>query len=419
MKFLKDLKNKNLLNKICLLRVDFNIQNADLRACPPKPWRRRGLRHGLTQIPPRVATILPTIKFLIKKGVKVVVLSHRGRPEEMSKAKSQKSKVQFKSQKLSLKPFVEILSKLLKKQIKFISLKELKDFKTIREKIQNSAKGSIFLAENLRFFPGEKKNSKKFARQLACLGDFYVNDAFSVSHRENASVAAITRFLPSYAGFCLEKEIETLSRVMKDPTRPPSQGEPARRCGRGKPLVIILGGAKVSDKMGVIKKFAKTADYFLTGGGVANTFFVAQKLPLAGSLYDKKMVPLARKLLRTSEDKIILPIDSIAKNKKILDIGPETVKMYAEIIKKAKTVIWSGPMGYIEDKKFAQGTEGIIKAIIKSRAFSVIGGGETIAAFQAARGSARTERRIFLSTGGGAMLDFLAGKKLPAIKALK
>ena len=373
MKFLSELKNKNLSNRICLLRVDFNINDADLRGLrPPKVTSSAegGLKRGFTRnnIHPRILAVLPTIKFLIKRGAKVVILSHRGRPPKVSSSK-------FQVSSYTLRPFARILSKLLKKPVCFIDFRKGFNISKIR-KITTITRDSIFLLENLRFLPAEDKNDKKLAKQLASLATFYVNDAFSVSHRKNASVVAITKFLPSYAGLLLEKEIKNLSRIMKNPK---------------KPLVIILGGVKVSDKIGVIKNFLKEVkghcceatprrvkskvNCFLTGGGVANTFLAAQGLPIGDSLYDKTAD--VRGLLRRYSRKIILPIDLVTENGKILDIGPETAKKYAEIIKNARTIIWNGPMGYIEDKRFTKGTKAIIKAIMKSRAFSVIGGGET------------------------------------------
>ncbi len=371
------------------MRVDLNLTNDDLKK------QKNHLR---------IEAILPTIKFLIARGAKVVILSHRGRPKIKSKIKNQKSKLQFKIQNdLTLKPFAKILTKLLKKPVRFIDFKGGFNRGLNTSKIRNTiTRDSIILLENLRFFPGERKNDKKFAGQLASLGDFYVNDAFSVSHRKNASVVAITKFIPSYAGLLLEQEIKSLRGVKSSP----------------KPLVVILGGAKISDKMGVIVNFLKRADMFLTGGGVANTFFASQKIPVGKSLYEKKMVSLARRLFNSNESKIVLPIDSIIKNGALLDIGPYTSQKYAEIIKRSKTIVWSGPMGYIENQKFTRGSQIIAKAIIKSRAFAVIGGGETIAVFQTAQRKVGVNPRIFLSTGGGAMLEYLAGKKLPGIEAL-
>jgi 3-phosphoglycerate kinase len=394
MKYLSSLKNKNLANKICLLRVDFNITDDDLKK---------------QKVPLRMQAVLPTIKFLIKRRAKVVILSHRGRPKEASD-KQQATRV------YTLKPFVKILSKLLKKPVSFITLKELGLINKTKREIKDSARGSIFLLENLRFFPGEDKNDQKFAKNLASLGTFYVNDAFAFSHRPTASIVGIPKFLASYAGLLLEKEIKNLSQVMKKPK---------------KPLVIILGGAKISDKIGVIKNFLKKADYLLLGGGVANTFFAAQRLPIGKSLYEEQMIPTAKLLLRSR--KIILPIDSVVQAKKILDIGPQTIKKYSQVIKKAKTIVWNGPMGYIENPKFAKGSKAISQAILKTRAFSaprpkgrgggprglaIIGGGETISIFPAACFKLHASK-LFISTGGGAMLEYLAGKKLPGIVVLQ
>ena len=340
---------------------------------------------------PRVLGILATIKFLIKNGAKVVILSHRSRPKNFDK-------------KLSLKPFAGILSKLLNRKIKFISNF---DFQKIKKEIEKSKLDSVFLLENLRFLAGEEKNDIKLAKQLASLGNIYVNDAFAVSHRANSSVVAITKFLPSYAGLLLEKEIKNLSVAMKNPK---------------KPLIVILGGAKISDKIGLIKNFSasrrtasrRKADYFLIGGGIAHNFLLAQGLPIGDSIFEEKTVNFAKKILKNNL--VILPVDYAVKNNKILDIGPNTIKLYSDIIKKAETIIWNGPMGYFEDKRFAKGSEAIAKAIINNKkAFSVIGGGETAAIFQ----TANPKSNIFLSTGGGAMLEYLAGKKLPGIEALK
>ncbi|MDP3015018.1 MAG: phosphoglycerate kinase [bacterium] len=456
MKFLSSLTKKDLQNKICLLRVDLNIQNADL-------FKKN--------IHPRILAVLPTIEFLIKNKAKVVILSHRGRPAPLRRGIS-KSEFLI-SKQFSLKPFAKILSYLLKKQVHFMDL----DFLSLRGvpqsgttkqsnnsteiaspsarndtegQFRNSTVGSIFLLENLRFFDGEEKNDIKLAKQLALLahGDIYpvrnsparrdaisngiyINDAFAVSHRANASVAAITKFLPSYAGLLLEKEIKNLDKVMKNPQ---------------KPLVMILGGAKISDKIGVIKNFLKKVkcqkskvNCILLGGGMANTFLAAQGLPVGDSLYDADLRGQIRGLTRIKEfrQKVILPIDALVYKRQILDIGPKTIEKYSKIIENAGTIIWNGPMGHIEDKKFRKGSEAIAKSIIKSKSFSVIGGGETTAAFQAAtrnyaekhaelrgkslRQSASSLRKsaLFLSTGGGAMLEYLAGKKLPGLMALE
>lgn len=380
MKYLSSLKNKNLSGKITLLRLDLNIADSELK----------NKNH------PRLAGSLPTIEFLIKRGAEIIILSHRGRPKGIE-------------EKYSLKPLAGILSKLLKKPVRFINFNTgASDVLNIGvnfgtsdvPNIKNSPSGSVFILENLRFLPGEEKNDKKFAKQLASLGDFYVNDAFAVSHRANASVEAITRFLPSYAGLLMEKEIENLNKAMKKPR---------------KPFVIILGGAKISDKLGIIKNFKKRADKFLIGGGIANTFLVAEGLPIGDSIFEEKMVSEAKKFLKSP--KIILPVDYAIENKKIFDIGPQTVENYTNIIKKAKTIIWNGPMGYFENPKFAKASKSIAKAVVKNKAFAVIGGGETTAIVSSIK--YQVLRNIFVSTGGGAMLEYLAGKKLPGITALK
>ncbi len=371
MKYLSSLKNEDLAGKICLLRIDFNIEKAELAGAKNHP---------------RLASVLPTIEFLTKKGVKVVILSHRGRPGKVSSIKYQVSSY-------TLKPFADILSKELVQKVNFMANF---NFSEIRGEIKKSKPGSIFLLENLRYFEGEEKNDKNFAKRLASLGDFFVNDAFSVSHRANASVAAITEFLPSYAGFQLEKEIKNLSIAIK------------------KPLVVILGGAKISDKIGLLKNFMAEADYFLIGGGMAHNFLLAQGLPIGNSIFEEKTIGFAKKMLKNR--KVILPADYVIKDRKILDIGPKTLEKYSEIIKNAKTIIWNGPMGYFENPKFAKGSEEIAKAIMANKkAFSIIGGGETTSLMSKVKCQ---KSNVFLSTGGGAMLEYLAGKKMPGIEAL-
>ncbi|MBI5306691.1 phosphoglycerate kinase [Candidatus Wolfebacteria bacterium] len=394
MKFLTDLSKEKIFGRTCLLRVDLNIAEKEAKNSP------------------RILGILPTIKFLIKNGAKVVILSHRGRPQKISSIK-------YQVLSYTLKSFAKILSKALNQKIKFI---DNFNFQKIKEEINKSKTENIYLLENLRFLSGEEKNDKKLAKQLANLGDFYVNDAFAASHRVNASVSAITKFLPSYAGFLMEKEIKNLSFVM-DPPHKFMWGvkNPRRRRGSlkaaKKPFVIILGGAKISDKIGLIENFQKKADYFLIGGGIAHNFLLAQGLPIGDSIFEEKTIGFAKKMLKNK--KIILPVDYAIKNRKILDIGPNTMKLYSDIIRKAKTIIWNGPMGYFEDKRFAKGSEAIIKAILKNKAFSVVGGGETATLFSLKPKTYNLKPNIFVSTGGGAMLEYLAGKKLPGIKALK
>ena len=355
------------------MRVDLNLEENEIR----------GRGHL------RIAAILPTLDFLLKNKARIVLLSHRGRPKGFDK-------------KQSLKFFTKIFSEKLNRKVNFI---DNFNFAEIRKKIKNSSPASVFLLENLRFLKGEEKNSLRLARQLASLGDIYINDDFAVSHRKDASVAAIAKFLPAYAGFLLEKEIKNLNKAMKNPK---------------KPLVVILGGAKVLDKISLIRG---KADYFLIGGAMANTFIAAQGIPVGDSLYDRNAdLPakiLSKNLGGQARKKIILPVDTIVHKRQILDIGPETIKKYAGIIQKAGTIVWNGPMGYIEDERFANGSKAIAKAIIKSKAHSVIGGGETIASLKIKNQKSKIKNNVFLSTGGGAMLEYLAGKKLPGIEALK
>ncbi|KKU98598.1 MAG: Phosphoglycerate kinase [Candidatus Jorgensenbacteria bacterium GW2011_GWC1_48_8] len=359
---------KKMRGKTALVRVDLNIEP------------------GAEKNSFRLEAILPTIRFLLARGAKVVILSHRGRPRGRDK-------------NLSLRPFAPILQKELKQRVEFM---------TVLPRMIAPQRGKVFLLGNLRFWKGEEKNDVGFARRLAALGDFYMNDAFAVPHRKNASVVAITRFLPSYAGLLLEKEIKNLGGILKYTTHP---------------FTIILGGGKTSDKLGVMNYFWNKADNLLLGGAPANTVFVAQKLPVGNSLIDRGSTSQILKLIRKEVEprKIVLPLDVKIADKKILDIGPQTVEKYSKIISKSRTVIWNGPPGLFEKKGFEKGTIGIWRAILRNRkAKIIVGGGETTASFSLIHNSKfMIPKNIFLSTGGGAMLKFLSGRKLPGIEALK
>jgi phosphoglycerate kinase len=256
--------------------------------------------------------------------------------------------------------------------------------------------------ENIRFLRSENTPAPELARRLAGLADYFVNDAFAVSHRESDSVAKVERFLPSYAGLELEKEIRTLSGVMRRPKRP---------------LVVVVGGAKAHDKLGIIKFFRKKADAFLLGGAAANTMLRLSGKNVGKSLVDKSIADLPELKQILKYKNIFLPVDWRTQNNAILDIGPETAKLYVRKLRGARTIIWAGPMGYIEKKKFAQGNLAVARAIAANRkAFSVTGGGETVMFLK----KHKLDKKFgFISTGGGAMLEFLAGKKLPGIEALK
>jgi phosphoglycerate kinase len=248
----------------------------------------------------------------------------------------------------------------------------------------------------------EESNDRRFGKQLADLADFYVNDAFAVSHRANASVVAVTKFLPSYAGFELEREIDSLSRAMVHPKRP---------------LVLVLGGAKAADKLGVITNFRNKADWFLLGGGPANTILSLLGMDVGNSVrdLDPKDLKTLRAIARWKN--VMLPEDFVWKNNKILDLGPKSLELFAKKIAEARTILWSGPLGLIETKRFTKGSVLLAKAIARNRrAYSVSGGGETVMFLKQ---YGLDKKFSFISTGGGAMVDFLAGKKLPGIEALR
>lgn len=359
--------------KICLVRVDFNIQNLSETF--------------------RLDAALPTIKLLSQTGAKIVLISHRGRPTR----KLTTNDLQLTTNKKdTLKFVVPFLEKNLGRKVEFFNSF---DFKKIDARIKAAAPKSVFLLENIRLLDGEEENSPALGKFLAGLGDFFINDAFAVAHRKNASVTQIPRFLPSYAGLLLVKEVQTLQNL-KNRAR--------------KPLIVILGGAKVSDKIGVIENFLPRAKWLLIGGMAANTFLKAKGAAIGASGYEPAMVKTAARLL--SSKKIVLPIDFISENNRFLDIGPLSQKLFAEKIMGAKTVFWNGPMGFFENPKFLGGSRAVANAIIKSRAFSVAGGGETTALIH----NLGLEKRFgFLSTGGGAMLKFLGGEELPGVTVLK
>jgi len=355
MRYLSAQNLKKFSGKTCLLRIDLNVE-------PGAPLDSY-----------RLEAILPTIKLLLKNKIKVVVLSHRGRP---SFAKATKGKPRGFDRKLSLRPFASILAKELGTKVEFY---KYFDFQKLNKGITNS-KCRVHLLENLRFLLGEEKNDAKLARQLASLGDFYVNDAFAFSHRPTASMVAITKFLPSYGGLLLEKEIKNLDKAMKKPTHP---------------FVIILGGAKLKVKLLGLRGLIQKADCVLLGSSAFNE---------SGML---------------KSPKLIWPEDAKNHGKFIWDIGPFTMNRYTSIIGRAKTIVWNGPPGFFEKRAFRKGTIGIWKAVLKNKgAHIVVGGGETSASLELL-GKTKIPKNVFVSTGGGAMLEYLSGKELLGIEALK
>ena len=382
---MKLVKTAEIKNKKVFLRVDFNV-DLDERGNILSDFR--------------IKAAIPTIQYLQTVGAdKIIIASHLGKPKG-------------KEEKLSLKYVAEHLGKLLNQSIVFLSDCYGEE---IKAEIEKTPKQSVIVLENLRFYEEEEKNDVDFAKKLANLADVYVNDAFGVCHRENASIAAITGFLPSFAGLLLEKEIENLNRV-KDSFE--------------KPLVLILGGAKISTKLPLIKKFLDKADKILLGGGLANTILKARGKEIGKSIFESELLGEAQKL---NFDNIILPndflignslqdnqtrvvaADNIGLDDWVLDVGPDSLNQFLEIIKTAKTIIWNGPLGYLENPVFAKATEEIIKAIANSQAFSVVGGGETLLALERTKSF---EKMSFVSTGGGAMLSYLSGEELPGLKYL-
>lgn len=361
------------MRKIAILRLDFNTED---------DWR--------------MSASLPTINFLRRYAEKIVIIGHKGRPTARAINGSPQGK-DVKSH--SLRSEAKKLARLVRHPITFIDHLHLD---RARQEIGQAPKGSLFLLQNVRFFSGEEKNSPLLGKELAKLGDYFVNDAFAVSHRSNASLVAITKFLPSFAGLNLETEVKTLHEVMEHPRHP---------------MVVVLGGGKASDKLGIILRLRKKASIFLIGGAAANTMLFVAGVRVGSSLRErhKKILHALRPVLAMKH--LMLPTDWRVEGSAILDIGPRTQKLFSREIEKARTIIWSGPVGKFEEKRFALGSKAIALAIRKNKkAFSLVGGGETIMFLK----KYKLDRGFsFISTGGGAMLEFLSGEKLPGVEALK
>lgn len=344
---LPSIKNINVKGKRVILRVDFNVP----------------VEKGKIEDDFRIKRTLPTIKFLKKKGAKIILISHltEGRAK-------------------SLKPMAKYLG------VKFV-----------KNKIPEIRNGEVIMLENIRNYPGEEKNDKNFAKKLASLGDIYVNEAFSVSHREHASIIGVTKYLPSYMGLLFGDELKNLSVVFKSKH----------------PFLLILGGIKIKTKLGALKRFLTIADKIFIGGALANNFFRVQGVNIGNSVFDPEVN--IRKYLRNP--KIILPVDLKTKNGTILDAGSGTINNLAKIIKESKFVLWNGPLGDFEKKGFEKGTQELAKLIANSNTQSIIGGGDTVAAVR--KFGIPLRKFSFVSTAGGAMLEFLAKGTLSGIKALE
>ena len=388
----KTVRDLDVAGKKVLVRVDFNV-----------PLNDKGEITDDT----RITASLPTIQYLLEQKAAVILMAHLGRPKGQVKPE------------LSLAPVAKHLGKLLGKKILFAP-------DCVGEAVQATASklkpGHILLLENLRFHKEEEKNDMEFAEKLASLADLYVNDGFGVSHRAHASVEGVTHFLPAAAGFLLEKEIQYVGQAVTNPLHP---------------FVAIIGGAKVSDKIGVISNLLDKVDTLLIGGGMANTFLAAQGYKMGKSLVEEDKLDLAKELLaKAKKNKVnmLLPTDLVMaaafapdaehvteKVKNLnqaymaLDIGAETSKAYAEALADAKMIVWNGPMGVFEMDAFCKGTEAVAKAVAKSRATSIVGGGDSVAAIEKL---GLAKRITHISTGGGASLEYLEGKVLPGVAAL-
>lgn len=377
---------KNLAGQRVLLRLDLNV---------PLDAKGNVERHGDW----RLDRAIPTIKYLIKHQAKVIIMAHLGRPHGQP------------NPKLSLLLVSKALAKKLGQNIEFWA----DDFRDYQEDSHNLANATVAMLENVRFEPREKLNCKRLAKAMAKLGDIYVDDAFGNIHRSDSSMEAITHYLPSYAGFLIRDEVAYLSQILNTK--------------RG--LVIIFGGAKAAGKMQLIKKFKNKAQHVLLGGALANVMLKVSSYPVGRSLVDKEAIPVAKELLNTvvampvdvvvasglkSKTRKIVAVGQVAKNEMILDIGPATVANYIALLKKAKLVIWNGPFGYFENPIYMQASKKIMQALAKSKTKVILGGGETVELAQ----KLKLDKKFhFVSTGGGAMLTFLSGDKLPALERLK
>lgn len=379
------LKNSEIKNKIVLLRVDFNLSMENGKVLSDEDYR--------------VKSALPTIRFLLKNGNKIILVSHLGRPNGKW------------DENYSLKPLIGHLEDIIEEKINFIE-------NDIRE-LKKADCDKICFLENIRFYKEEEENDKVFAEKLASFADIFVNDAFSVCHRAHTSVEAITEFLPSFAGLSLAKEIDVLDKAIENPAHP---------------VAIIIGGLKAETKVKVIGNFLPKADFIMLGGVVANTILSVRGEEVGRSIISPEVIPAIKKM-KVADIKLTVPVDvvvsrdldgisgaiamqigDISKDDIILDIGEKSADLFCSLIRKSKTIIWNGPMGRADLEIFSNGTKSVAKAISESGAYSIVGGGDTIAAIHK---MGILNKFSYVSTGGGAMLEYLAGNKLPGIEALK
>ncbi len=394
----KTIDDLNLSGKRVLLRCDFNVP----------------LKDGEITDDGRILAALPTIKEIIKKDAKLIICSHLGKPKGEP------------NEKFSLKVVSKRLSKLLQKEVIFVDDDVVVGEKAINvvEKMKNK---DVVLLQNTRFRKEETKNEEKFSKELSCLADVFVNDAFGAAHRAHCSTVGVAKYVKETAiGYLIKKELKFLGQAIKDPKRP---------------FVNILGGAKVADKLLVIDNLLNSADVLIIGGGMSYTFLKAKGYYVGGSLVDDDKLEYCKKMIQKAEEKgvtmlfpvdcvmvkqfpdpidadvetIICPVDDMKKDYISVDIGPLTAKMFAEKIKTAKTVVWNGPMGVFENPKLAEGTKTVAKALAESDATTIVGGGDSAAAINMLN---LADRMSHISTGGGACLEFLEGKDLPGIECI-
>ena len=387
------LKDFDLKGKRVILRVDFNVPlNSNLKITNAK----------------RIREALPTINYLLEQEAKIIIITHLGRPEG-------KVKPEF-----SLKPVAEKLSLMLKRPVILTAdVGGTDTYKYVRTMLE----GDIVMLENLRFDPGEEANDLEFANKIASLGDIFCNDAFGTMHRAHASITRLPEILPSCVGLLVEKELSVLGNAIENPKRP---------------FVVILGGAKVKDKISLIRRLIDIADVILIGGAMSYTFLCADGYNVGRSIVEKDKIELAKLLLEKAKKqdvKIVLPIDHIATGEFSfsaqattvrsdnfpqmlmgMDIGPRTIRLFKHYINKAKTIFWNGPMGVVEFQRFAVGTNALLTAVAKAKAYTIVGGGDTAKCVEQAKLQSKIN---FVSTGGGATLALMEGVGLPGLKAIK
>lgn len=384
----RSVRDLDVRGKRVLVRVDFNVP----------------VKNGEVTDDTRIRRALPTIRYLLEQGAYPVLISHLGRPKGE------------RDPEYAMDPVAEKLEELLGTPVEKIDTAAGPE---AEEALDNWNGEGVALLENSRFYSGETKNDPEFAYQLCCLADLYVDDAFGAAHRAHATTVGVAELLPAAAGLLMEEELDNLDKVLRAPERP---------------FVAILGGAKVSDKIGVIQSLLGVADTILIGGAMCFTFFKAQGYEIGNSLVEEDYLEEAKRLLSEAGEKLVLPVDVVASEKmeegvptqivKVeelppglmgLDIGPETIEKFRSYVTDARTIFWNGPMGVFEIDAFAKGTEGVARAVAESDAISIVGGGDSVAAV---RKLGLESEMGFISTGGGASLEYVEGKELPGVAVL-